>query len=92
MNPEQEELFDRALLQVLDRNHSQFGLGAAAVQVLVSGSGFVIRDKEQIVRRLDYLSDEQIGFVKEVAKTANAAVRTWKITAKGTDHLRSLGL
>lgn len=90
MNAAQEQLFDEALLRVLDRNISQFGLGAAALQVLVGEFGFTPA-LELVQRRLDYLCDEKIGYVAEVNKKANRANRAWKITADGTDHLRAKG-
>lgn len=92
MTPHQEQLFDEAILRVLDRNISQFGLGASALQVLVGEFGFSPKSTDEVVRRLDYLTDPKIDFVTEVKLGHHKANRSWKITAEGTDHLRSRGL
>jgi len=91
MTPEIEQRFDEAILRVLDRNPSQFGLGATTLQVQVMEFGFTVRDPAEVLRRLEYMADPRIGFVAEISRTANKAVRTWKITAAGTDDLRSRG-
>jgi hypothetical protein len=47
MNAEQQQLFDEAILRVLDRNESTFGMGATALQVLVGEFGFSPRGSHQ---------------------------------------------
>lgn len=91
MNPAQEELFDLAILRVLDQNPSRFGTAPVVIMVGVIAFGFNV-PVESIERRLDYMADEKIGFVREVDKKANRAVHTWQITAAGTDYLRDRGL
>jgi hypothetical protein len=89
---EQQELFDLALLNCLDSGDTQFGLGPTALQHLVGRYGFSIRDPEQITRRLEYMADPQIEYVRPVDKgNFNTANRSWRITAKGTNHLRERG-
>lgn len=92
MNPAQTEMFDQAILQVLDLNGSRFGLEAKAVSVLVKEQGFspTVQETE---RRLDYMADEAIAFVKVVDKgDFNTANRAWKIAARGINYLRERGL
>jgi hypothetical protein len=92
MNAEQQQLFDEAILRVLDRNESTFGMGATALQVLVGEFGFSPRDPAEVTRRLEYMADAEIAFVAPVSKGQfNPANRTWRITARGTNHLRSRG-
>ena len=91
MTAEQTELFHVSLLRVLDRNSTQFGLGANALQVLVGEFGFT-PTKEQVIEAMDYLEDSAIGFVATVQKgNFNPAARTWKKTALGTNELRRRG-
>jgi hypothetical protein len=92
MTPEQEQLLDEAILRVLDEGDSQFGLTPVAIKHQVARFGFSHTEKETVARRLDYLADETIGHVKEVNKVANKAVRSWRITASGTDRLRAQGV
>jgi hypothetical protein len=91
MNPQQEELFDEAILRVLDRTNSRFGTAPAAIMVGVIAFGFN-EPVDNVERRLAYLSDPAIGRAAEVNKTANRANHTWKITAAGIDYLRDRGL
>jgi hypothetical protein len=91
MTAEQTELFHIALLRVLDRNGSSFGLGPSALQVLVGEFGFS-PTKEQIVEAMEYLEDPAIGFVTLAKQGAfNAANRTWRKTALGVNELRKRG-
>lgn len=92
MKPEQEELFDLQILRVLDVNAGRrFGLGAQAIQTLISPYGFE-SEVELIERRLRYMADKTIGFVEIVEKGQfNPANVTWRITAPGINELRSRG-
>jgi hypothetical protein len=92
MTPEQEQLLDEAILRVLDEGDSQFGLGLTAILLLIGKFGFPRVTAELVTRRLDYMADTQISHVREVSRTANRAVRTWRITAAGTDRLRAQGV
>lgn len=92
MNAEQEQLLDEAILRILDENDQRFGLGANALSHLVGRFGFTV-DKDAIVRRMEYMADTDIGYVRQVDKgNFNTAARTWRITAKGTNHLREQGV
>ena len=93
MTAEQTELFHLQILRVLDLNAGkQFGLGPSSIQVLVSPFGFGTATIEQITAALDYMADSDIRFVEPVNKGQfNTANRTWKITARGINHLRANG-
>jgi hypothetical protein len=85
MNAAQMEVFDVSA-------GSQFGLGALALQALVATYGFT-KSTEEITRRLEYMADAEIRFVERVNKGQfNPANVSWRITARGINHLRERGL
>lgn len=85
MNPAQQELFDLAILRVLDANRTRFGLSAAALGNFMGQEGFPSPNPDTVLDRIDYLARH--GFVEEVAKTVNKANRAWRITDAGINHL-----
>ncbi|HEX3719079.1 MAG TPA: hypothetical protein VH595_14015 [Verrucomicrobiae bacterium] len=80
----QLELFDAAVLKVLDANNTQFGLAAPALRMLVRQFGFNASESE-LVETLEYLTGKEL--VKEVSKTLGKAFRNWKITDVGRKYL-----
>ncbi len=91
--PEETERLHKSVLRVLDVNATRFGLGAAALSVLLEPFGFADTQREEIERVMDYLGDAENRMVDCVGKGAmNPALRTWKITARGTNYLRERGL
>jgi hypothetical protein len=85
---EKTELFDTALLRVLDANNTPWGLQAPAVGMFAREFGFTPSSAETI-RRLEYLTAK--GMVEEVPKTLGKANRAWKITDAGRRYLDEQG-
>jgi hypothetical protein len=85
---EKIELFDNALLRVLDANNTQWGLQAPALSMFTREFGFAPSSTET-VNRLEYLTGK--GMVQEVAKVLSKANRAWKITDAGRRHLDEQG-
>jgi hypothetical protein len=92
MTPEQTQLFDEAILVILDRNESSRGYGPTTIAHLLGEFGFGHKTPADVQKRLDYMNDPEIAFVAEVNKGQfHTAARTWKATARGINHLRSIG-
>jgi hypothetical protein len=85
---EKIELFDNALLRVLDANNTQWGLQAPALSMFTREFGFAPSSAET-VNRLEYLTGK--GMVHEVPKVLSKANRAWKITDAGRRHLDEQG-
>ena len=85
MTPAQEELFDLAILRVLDRNRSRFGLISAAIGHLMVEFGFPSPDPDLLLDRLDYLTRKSL--IQEVAKLVGNANRAWRITEDGLQYV-----
>jgi hypothetical protein len=92
MTAQMEELFDTQILRVLDLNAGkEFGLGAESIQMLIPRP-FSTATIEEINKRLAYMADAEIGFVATINKGHfNPGNKTWRITAKGINHLRMAG-
>jgi hypothetical protein len=78
------ELFDQAILQVLDANNARYGLQAAAVCLFVRPHGFQ-PSEVQVLERLEYLSGK--GLAAEVPRRIHKTYRAWKITDPGRQYL-----
>lgn len=89
MNAAQQELFDLAILRVLDANRSRFGLGVEAVRHLMSPYGFSSPPPDLVLDRIDYLTAR--GLLEEVAKAIDRANRAWRITEPGMNHVDQRG-
>lgn len=87
MNAEQTELFDKAILKVLDANRTRYGLTRAAIGHLTAQFGFANPDGEDILDRLDYLVKKKL--VEEVSKLIGNANRAWRITEDGMSFIDS---
>jgi hypothetical protein len=85
---EKTELFDTALLRVLDANNTQWGLQAPALGMFAREFGFSPSASET-ASRLEYLTGK--GMVEEVPKVLSKANRAWKITAAGRRYLDEQG-
>jgi hypothetical protein len=85
---EKIELFDTALLRVLDANNTQWGLQAPALSMFTREFGFAPSPADT-VSRLEYLIGK--GMVQEVPKVLSKANRAWKITDAGRRHLDEQG-
>jgi hypothetical protein len=85
---EKIELFDNALLRVLDANNTQWGLQAPALGMFTREFGFAPSPAET-VSRLEYLTGK--GMVQEVPKVLSKANRAWKISDAGRRHLDEQG-
>ena len=89
MTPAQQELFDLAILRVLDANRTRFGLGADAVGHLLAQYGFAGSSQDTVLDRLDYLVRKELA--EEVLKVANKSNRAWRITTAGINHVDERG-
>jgi hypothetical protein len=89
MNPVQQELFDLAILRVLDANRTRFGLTVTSLGHLVAQFGFPSPNEELLLDRIDYLTRKEL--VEEVLKGVNAANRAWRITPAGLTHVDERG-
>lgn len=86
-----EEHLDLAILKTLAANQTEFGLGPDALKHLVTMFG-VTPDVEAIRKRLLYLADPHVGFVTKVDRGEfHPENATWRITARGLNHLRQNG-
>lgn len=81
MNAEQTELFDKALLKVLDANRTRYGLTAAAMGHLAQSFGFRGVETGTVLDRIEYLTGKKL--VEEVSKLIGRANRAWRITEAG---------
>lgn len=92
MNPAQEKLLDEAILRVLDKRDSSFGVSPEAIKHLLVAEAFHDVPVEVVARRLAYMAHEQIGFVCTIGTgDFHSNVRTWRITPRGMNHLREGG-
>jgi hypothetical protein len=82
------ELFDNALLNILDANNTPWGLQAQALCLFTRQLGFA-PSAEEAIGRLEYLTAK--GMAQEVAKVLSKANRCWKITDAGRRHLDEQG-
>lgn len=94
MTPAQQELFDRAILRVLDTNRTRYGLPADTLGHQLPQFGFDIRDRTEtdndyLLDRVDYLVRK--GLVEEVTKLVGKANRAWRITPAGINHVDERG-
>jgi hypothetical protein len=78
------ELFDQAILQVMERNTTRFGLTAQAIKTFCRAHGFEAEEKETL-DRLEYLAGKNLA--AEVPKIIDKTFRAWKITAAGRQYL-----
>ena len=85
---EKTELFDNALLKVLDANNTLYGLQAPALAMFTREFGFAPSEPET-VRRMEYLTEK--GMAREVPKLLSKANRAWKISEAGRRHLDEYG-
>jgi hypothetical protein len=83
------ELFDNALLKVLDANNTPWGLQAPALCMFAREFGFAPSEPET-VSRMEYLTAK--GMAREVPKELSRANRLWKITDAGRRYLDEQGL
>lgn len=85
MEPTQQELFDKALLSVLDANRTRFGLGLRAIGHQMAPFGFPAPKEDLVADRIDYLVRKDL--VEEVTKNVHAANRAWRLTPAGFDFV-----
>lgn len=85
MTPAQQELFDLAILRVMDANRTRFGLGVAAICHLMAEFGFPDPNANMVLDRIDYLVRKE--FAEEVLKQVSKANRAWRITNAGIEHV-----
>jgi hypothetical protein len=85
MNAAQQELFDLAILRVLDGNRTRYGLNLEALRHLMGQYGFPSPAEAALADRLDYLAGK--GLIEEVLKQVNRANRAWRITEAGINHV-----
>lgn len=85
MNHIQQQLFDEAVLGVLDANRTRFGMNADSISNGMSMFGFASPNRDTLLDRLDYL--QRHSLVEEVSKQVNKANRAWRITDQGISHL-----
>jgi hypothetical protein len=84
MKPNMLELFDQALLQVMEANTTRFGLTAEALRAFCRAQGFEPEEKETL-DRLEYLAGK--GLAAAMPKLIDKSTRVWKITAAGRLYL-----
>lgn len=85
MNAAQQELFDLAILRVMDRNRTRFGLTPEHVRILMAEFAFHGANIDTVKDRIDYLTGKRL--CGEVLKEVNKANRCWRITEKGIAHV-----
>lgn len=85
MNAGNRELLQRAILTVLDANHTRFGLPLDAVTLHVSSYGFAKVTRDEVETELDYLKEK--GLVENPGKVLEPGNRCWVRTAAGRDWL-----
>ena len=89
MNPSEREQLRLSLLRYLEREHSAvFGVPVIRLTILVRSEGYQVTEHD-IEKELDYMADPEKGFVVPIPKVLSSG-SSWKITAKGLDHLESL--
>lgn len=81
MNATTTELFDLAILRVLDANRTRYGLTIAATAHLIAQFGFPGADQEIIKDRIEVLVGKEL--VEEVSKLIGAANRAFRLTDAG---------
>lgn len=89
MNAAQQELFDLALLRVLDANRTRYGLTVAAIGHLMAEFGFPSPDQNVVLDRIEYLGNKKL--LEEVSKIIGKANRAWRITEAGLNHVDQHG-
>lgn len=89
MTAAQQELFDLAILRVLDANRGRYGLTAAATGHLLAEFGFPSPDNDLVLDRIDYLVRKEL--VEEVTKIVGRANRAWRITEEGLKFVDARG-
>jgi len=89
MTAAQQELFDLAILRVLDANRARYGLTAAATGHLMAEFGFPSPNNDDVLDRIDYLSRKQV--IEEVTKIIGKANRAWRITEAGLQYVDQRG-
>jgi hypothetical protein len=89
MTPAQQELFDLAILRVLDRNRTRYGLTPDSVRILITEFGFHNAELDLVKDRIEYLTDKKL--LEEVMKGVNKNNRCWRITDAGIEHLDKRG-
>lgn len=85
MNAAQTELFDEALLRVLDANRTRRGLGYAAIGHWMAMHGFPSPDLNVVKDRVEVLLLKK--FVEEVGKELGAANRAFRLTEAGLQYV-----
>ncbi len=89
MNPEQKELFRKAILQVLDANPTRHGLPASAIAHHLSPFGFPNVNMEALLDELDYLERRDPALVDQAMKIISKENKAWRITRAGEAFLDS---
>jgi hypothetical protein len=89
MTAAQEELFDLAILRVLDKHRGRYGLTVAAIGHMLAEFGFPSPNKDSLLDRVDYLTGKEL--VEEVSKVIGNANRAWRITEAGLQYVDQRG-
>lgn len=84
MTSEQRELLRQALLEVMERNKTKFGLGVVSLGHWVRTMGHY-PSPDEIRAEVQYLID--VGYVTALDKTISPENAAWRITAKGRDYV-----
>ena len=84
INPDNLELFDQAILRVLQSNNTRFGLSPQAIGFFCRSYGFN-PEQTQTTDRLEYLAGKNLAL--EVPKVIGQSIRAWKITDAGRLYL-----
>ena len=85
MNAAQQELFDLAILRVLDARRTRFGNTLPEIAYGMLEHAFPSPDHDDERDRIEYHTNK--GLIEEVAKTVNKANRAWRITEAGINHV-----
>jgi hypothetical protein len=97
MNAQQKETFHLAILSLLDRNRTRWGLSIIWLARSLAEKGFTKIDFgnndekffNAIADALEYLTSKRL--VEEVLKNVDPANRSWRITTDGIDYLDQKG-
>jgi hypothetical protein len=84
IKPSALELFDQALLQIMQANTTRFGLTAEVLCAYCRAQGFE-PEEEETLDRLEYLAGKSL--VAEMPKLIHKSTRVWKITDAGRRYL-----
>ena len=89
MNPESQEYFRKAILNVLSANPSRRGLPSSAIAHHLGMFGFPSPRTDDLLDALDYLERRDPALVEQALKVISKENKAWRITPAGEAFLDS---